>query len=165
MSLWAWPKIWSGSRSAFTPRASAPGGRVWRVRYTGRADFTASAVNGAAPLTVSFADTSDAPAGSSRAWDFGDGAASAETSPTHTFARPGRYAVTLTRAGRDGSPIERLRLITVADAAGRIPDPAPTRDTPAPAPAGASEVMSTDCCGVAQRMARLSSICTPPRSP
>jgi glucose/arabinose dehydrogenase len=113
----------------------AAGGKVWRLRYTGQAALTASAADGAAPLTVSFADASDLPAGGARAWDFGDGAASAEAAPSHTFSQPGRYAVTLTRADRDGAPVEGMLLITVADADGRVPEPTPSRASQDPAPA------------------------------
>jgi glucose/arabinose dehydrogenase len=111
----------------------APGGKVWRIRYAGQAAFSASAITGPAPLTVRFADTSDLPAGGARAWDFGDGGASAEASPTHTFAQPGRYAVSLTRAGLDGQPVERLLLITVAGPDGVVPGP-PSTPEPIPSP-------------------------------
>ncbi|MFC0197317.1 PKD domain-containing protein [Microbacterium arthrosphaerae] len=36
-------------------------------------------------------------------WDFGDGATSSERHPTHVFAGPGRYPVTLTVTGADGA--------------------------------------------------------------
>ena len=36
-------------------------------------------------------------------WDFGDGTTSTEQNPTHVFAGPGRYPVTLTVTGADGS--------------------------------------------------------------
>lgn len=60
------------------------------------ADFTAiSPLTGSAPLNVSFMDTS---AGSpvSWTWDFGDGAVSNEKNPTHLYASPGTYTVSLT---------------------------------------------------------------------
>jgi glucose/arabinose dehydrogenase len=114
---------------------SAPGGKVWRIRYTGSANFLASAVAGVAPLSVSFADASTSlPTSGARTWDFGDGSGSTEANPSHTFAQPGRYAVTLTRAGLDGQPVERLMLITVAGPDGSVPTPAaqpmPTPATP-----------------------------------
>ncbi|WP_454042299.1 PKD domain-containing protein [Cellulosimicrobium sp. Marseille-Q8652] len=48
--------------------------------------------------TVTFSDASQDPDGDvvAWAWDFGDGATSTEASPTHTFAAPGTYPVTLT---------------------------------------------------------------------
>jgi glucose/arabinose dehydrogenase len=113
---------------------AAPGGKLWRIRHTGTASFTASATTGPAPLTVTFTDTSPLPATTSRAWDFGDGTTSDEATPTHTFARPGRYAVALTRPGLDGAPVEHLRLITVTDPQGQAPPPPPPPPPPAPPP-------------------------------
>ena len=119
---------------------TAPGGKVWRIRYTGQAGFTPSVRSGPAPLTVAFADTSTLTGGVSWAWDFGDGATSGEPSPSHTFGQPGRYAVSLTVTAADGTTSEALTLVTVADAAGQVPDPAVTPlDLPAqPAPASVS---------------------------
>jgi PKD repeat protein len=56
-------------------------------------------ISGEPPLTVEFSSTaSKDPDGtiSSLEWDFGDGEKSTELSPTHTFAEPGTYEVTLT---------------------------------------------------------------------
>ncbi|MCB7135811.1 PKD domain-containing protein [Cellulosimicrobium marinum] len=58
--------------------------------------------------TVTFRDTTRDPDDDvvAWAWDFGDGTTSAEPSPTHTFAAPGTYDVTLTvtdAAGRTAS--------------------------------------------------------------
>ena len=70
--------------------------------------FTSSGVLGVAPYRVDFTDTSDpgsAPI-DTWAWDFGDGAVSAEANPLHTFQTPGDYLVRLTvttGAGSDGS--------------------------------------------------------------
>jgi len=58
------------------------------------ASFTSSAVSGAAPLVVSFTNTSAN--ATSYLWSFGDGTSSAEASPSHTFTTPGTYSVTLT---------------------------------------------------------------------
>lgn len=66
------------------------------------ASFTASPTSGAAPLKVQFKDTSTG-SPSSWAWDFGDGASSAQQSPTHTYDQPGTYTVTLTAANASGS--------------------------------------------------------------
>jgi PKD repeat protein len=66
-----------------------------------RATFAASKSSGVAPLSVRFSNASSNAA--SYLWSFGDGsAASSETSPTHTFARAGTYAVTLTATGPGG---------------------------------------------------------------
>lgn len=60
---------------------------------------TASPASGDVPLTVSFSSAgSSDPAGAiaAYAWDFGDGATSAEAGPVHTYAAPGAYLATLT---------------------------------------------------------------------
>lgn len=65
------------------------------------ADFTATRLSGRAPLAVEFLDLS---AGNIDAWqwDFGDGARSTLANPIHTYAAPGRYAVSLTVRGSAG---------------------------------------------------------------
>jgi glucose/arabinose dehydrogenase len=102
---------------------TAPGGTIWQIRYTGAAAFTATPDTGSAPLTVTFTDTSALP-GDTRTWDFGDGTTATAATVTHTYARPGRYAVSLTRPGRDGTPVERLDLVTVTAPDGSTPAPA-----------------------------------------
>ncbi len=61
------------------------------------ASFTASTTRGALPLAVTFADTSTAgtAAIASWAWDFGDGASSAEQNPAHVYSNAGTYTVSL----------------------------------------------------------------------
>ena len=58
------------------------------------ASFTATPTSGAFPLPVQFTDTS-AGGPTSWAWDFGDGATSSLANPTHTYAAPGTYTVSL----------------------------------------------------------------------
>ena len=60
-------------------------------------DFSSSFVSGCAPLTVQFANNSTAGSGSiaSVLWDLGDGSFSSATSPSHTYAAPGDYNVSL----------------------------------------------------------------------
>jgi PKD repeat protein len=66
------------------------------------ADFTTSTNSGVSPLVVQFTDTSlRGPARWS--WAFGEGAASDEPSPAHTYAVPGTYTVALTVSNDDGS--------------------------------------------------------------
>jgi len=62
------------------------------------ARLTASVTEGIAPLAVQFGSSGD---GKPR-WDFGDAAASDEPNPTHVFAQPGLYSVTLTVTDADG---------------------------------------------------------------
>jgi PKD repeat protein len=66
------------------------------------ASFTASPTSGPAPLTVLFTDTSTGGA-TGWSWDFGDTATSAAQNPSHTYASPGTYTVTLTASNTAGS--------------------------------------------------------------
>jgi len=66
------------------------------------ASFTASPTSGAAPLTVSFTDTSTGgPTGWQ--WHFGDGGTSTAQSPSHVFDAAGTYTVQLTASNGGGS--------------------------------------------------------------
>ena len=65
------------------------------------AAFTGTPTVGDHPLTVQFTDrTSNNP--TSWTWDFGDGVTSTERNPTHTYANPGAYTVTLTATNERG---------------------------------------------------------------
>lgn len=66
------------------------------------AALSADVVAGVAPLTVHFSDASSGVI-NSRAWDFGDGATSTETTPAHTYSVPGTYAVSLSVTGPGGT--------------------------------------------------------------
>jgi PKD repeat protein len=90
------------------------------------AAFTTDTTAGSAPLTVQFFNQSSGDI-QSFAWDFGDGSASAEVNPIHTFATPGTFAVTLTVSGAGGSNSTQV-IITVSAAA---PIAAFTTDTTA----------------------------------
>jgi len=78
-----------------------------------KVDFSASPDSGIAPLPVSFSYSSE-----ERiircAWDFGDGLASEQESPTHTYNEPGKYTVSLTAVGEGGAATKTKNdLITV----------------------------------------------------
>jgi PKD repeat protein len=78
-----------------------------------RAGFTASPISGAAPLTVTFTNTSTGSYTTSL-WSFGDGITSVLTSPTHTYSLPGVYTTTLTVSGPGGTDtLMRTNYITV----------------------------------------------------
>jgi PKD repeat protein len=91
------------------------------VHVTGpvTADFTATpTTTGGAPLTVLFRDASDELNGtiSAWAWDFeNDGTVdSTLQNPSHTYAAPGTFTVSLTVTGENGSAtVTRANLVTV----------------------------------------------------
>ena len=62
--------------------------------------MSANPRSGSAPLTVRFTSNGTDPDGTivSYAWNFGDGATSAEQNPTHTYASAGSYSVSVTVA-------------------------------------------------------------------
>jgi PKD repeat protein len=79
------------------------------------ANFSASATSGVAPLNVQFTDTSTG-SPTSWAWTFGDGGTSTAKNPSHVFADPGTYTVTLTATNSLGSDAEtKTNLITVTE--------------------------------------------------
>lgn len=65
------------------------------------ANFSTNATNGNPPLTIQFNDTSIN--ATSWSWVFGDGGASTEQNPAHTFLKTGNYNVTLTARNENGS--------------------------------------------------------------
>src|SRR5262245_5231931 len=66
------------------------------------AAFSAAPTTGIAPLAVQFTDLSTSgPTGWS--WSFGDGATSTQQHPSHVYASPGTYTVSLTVSGPGGS--------------------------------------------------------------
>lgn len=66
------------------------------------ASFTASPLEGEAPLAVKFTDTSTG-SPTKWAWDFGDGGKSNVKSPSHTYSGAGTYTVKLTVTNSYGS--------------------------------------------------------------
>jgi PKD repeat protein len=72
------------------------------------ADFAASPISGPAPFATTFTDrTIGTPTAWS--WDFGDGASSTVQNPSHTYAEPGRYTVTLTVTDAGGATSTKTR--------------------------------------------------------
>ena len=69
------------------------------------ADFTTDRTSGPVPLTIKFTDHS---AGTidSWSWDFGDGTASSERNPSHTYISPGVYTVSVKVTNPLGSDTE-----------------------------------------------------------
>jgi len=81
------------------------------------ADFSGSPVLGPAPLAVSFTDLSTG-GPTTWLWSFGDGATSAQQSPSHSYASPGSYTVSLTASNAQGSNTRtRTSYVAVGQAA------------------------------------------------
>jgi PKD repeat protein len=72
------------------------------------ADFTASPTSGAAPLSTQFTDASIG-AATSWSWAFGDGSTSTLRNPSHTYAAPGKYTVSLTVTDGSGGTSTKTR--------------------------------------------------------
>ena len=69
---------------------------------TPTAEFSTSVSTGNAPLDVSFSDvSSEMPTAWS--WNFGDGGTSTDQNPSHQYATPGDYTVSLTATNPNGS--------------------------------------------------------------
>jgi Zn-dependent metalloprotease/PKD repeat protein len=70
-------------------------------------------------LTATFTDTSTDPQGNStitgHSWNFGDGATSTSTSPSHTYATPGTYTVSETVTDNGGLTNTKTASVTVAN--------------------------------------------------
>ncbi len=82
-------------------------------------DFTADPTAGTVALTVDFTDTSTSGVPTTAwTWDFGDGAASTEQHPSHTYTAAGTYDVSLTVSTATQLPetVSKPGLITVAAA-------------------------------------------------
>jgi glucose/arabinose dehydrogenase/chitodextrinase len=102
------------------------GASVFRVRWTGVADFTAEAVSGTAPLAVAFHPSATVPSPTAWHWEFGDGGVSDEQEPVHEYLVPGVYDVRLTVTGSGGAVVrQKPAFVEVAQ---------PIREELAPAP-------------------------------
>nr|WP_319377587.1 PKD domain-containing protein [uncultured Methanoregula sp.] len=87
--------------------------------FLGVLDFTADQTGGKSPLMIRFSPAS-ALAPSSWSWDFGDGSGSQDKNPSHAYALPGNYTVTLTATGPAGTNVLRKTgyiLVTPPDGA------------------------------------------------
>jgi PKD repeat protein len=81
------------------------------------ADFTLSASEGPAPLTVTFTDASVAKKGTITAWqwDFKDGETSDVQNPVHTFQNEGVYEVSLTVTDSQELTGQKTAVVTVTE--------------------------------------------------
>lgn len=80
------------------------------------AAFTYSCTNS---NTVAFKNTS-ALCPTATNWNFGDGNTSTQTNPTHTFASPGTYTITLTVGGPDNAPSTTSQTINILGLATQV---------------------------------------------
>jgi len=73
-------------------------------------------------LTANFTDSSTDSDGSivSRAWDFGDGATSTATNPSHAYAAAGTYSVSLTVTDNGSLSNTKTQSVTVASSGGNV---------------------------------------------
>ncbi len=105
-----------------TLSVSGPGGNDTEIKsqyitiYTAlQADFSATPVQGVAPLVVTFTNLSLGDY-SSCVWNFGDGITSTMQHPTHTYTTTGVYTVSLSIQGTAGEDVKsRTEFITVAE--------------------------------------------------
>lgn len=79
------------------------------------AGFQAAPTLGMAPLAVQFSETSNGLV-TGRLWDFGDGTTSTDTNPSHVYALPGRFTVSLTASNEAGAnTLVKNELVVVTD--------------------------------------------------
>jgi glucose/arabinose dehydrogenase len=114
---------------AATP--TAPGASVFRVFWTGIADFEADVSAGTASLAVQFRDASDVPGASAWHWEFGDGGTSDQRDPLHVYHSGGSFDVRLTVTGSGGEAYRQKAAFVVVASPERELDPAtPARPLP-----------------------------------
>lgn len=94
------------------------------------AAFSVSATSGKAPLEVSFTDSSTG--ATSWAWDFGDGNASTEQNPAHTYFSARNYTVVLTASNENGSNSKALDIVVQAKQSQEIVQAEPVQAEPNP---------------------------------
>ncbi len=99
-----------------------PGANVFRIVWTGVADFTAeSGTSGRAPFAVQFRDASSVPSASAWHWEFGDGETSEEHEPLHVYRLPGAYDVRLTVTGAPGTVAKQKPAFVAVQSPARSP--------------------------------------------
>ena len=76
--------------------------------------LSANVTSGTEPLTILFSDKSTGGLPALRNWSFGDGNSSIEKNPVHTYAKAGKYTVSLNVSNAAGSNmVVRSGYITV----------------------------------------------------
>lgn len=89
-----------------------------------------------AGLQCSFADSSSDPEGpiTARSWDFGDGTSSGAANPSHAYANPGTYSVTLTVTDVGGATHTMTRSVSVSTGSSPPADDPGTPPVSSPSP-------------------------------
>lgn len=113
------------------------------------ADFTMSTAGPSSGEPVSFSDAStDDGQIVSRAWDFGDAAASTGLQPQHSYTNPGTFTVRLTVTDDSGATGTKTRTLTVgyppAASPQTVPAPTPTNqggNAPTPVAAAGADIV------------------------
>jgi PKD repeat protein len=97
-------------------RAATFGRSVWEYVPTGNVSPTANFTFATTSLTANFTDTSTDSDGTivAWAWNFGDGATSAQRNPSHAYAVGGAYTVTLTATDNSGGTSTIAKTVTVS---------------------------------------------------
>ena len=110
------PESGGTDAGADAPPADAPEALALDFAVTGCAQYDVAAARclGAPPLTLSFSPVSS-PSLTRFLWTFGDGTPnSTDRAPTHTYALPGTFDVTVIAAGSVGTVSRtRARLVSV----------------------------------------------------
>jgi len=77
--------------------------------------FTPQSMQGCSPLAVQFQDASNAGPGATFLWNFGDSTSQTGSSPSHTYANPGTYTVSLQVTSAHGcrGQLTKPRMISV----------------------------------------------------
>ena len=113
------------------------------------ASFTADVLQGSAPLSVQFTDTSEN-SPTSWLWSFGDGGSSTLENPSHIYATSGTYTVKLTTANSAGSnTVTRSGYITVTETGVTTPQTFTAVTTPAPTMTAAARTVTPAAEGTA----------------
>ncbi len=112
-------------------------------------DFTASPVEGVAPLTVQFSNTSSVNVGyTTLEWNFGDGSSSTDENPIHTYDTPGTYTVSLRVTCLDGEHLEIkqsfIRVYSEEQSILHVPEDYPTIQEAIDAAHGGTTILVAD---------------------
>jgi len=110
------------------------------------AAFTVSPSSGIATQTLFSCTNQSSGSFNSVSWNFGDGATSATTSPTHMYGLAGQYTITLTVTGSGGSS-QASQVVSVANPAPVVPPAQSSFDFTPSAPTTADTVQFSDHSG------------------